>query len=513
MNTPPSSEISEDEILAAVDLGSNSFHLVVARFQHGAPRVIDRMKETVRLAAGLKNDGMLDAEHRQRALNCLARFGQRIASIDSRRVRAVATNTVRRLTAPDAFLKEAGTTLGHPIEVVSGREEARLIYLGVVHSLPISHQRRLVIDIGGGSTEFIIGQQRQPLHAESVQVGCVASSLRFFPGGKITNKRWLRAKEEIGMLLQQFAEEYRETGWRECYGSSGTAKAIETAAIGMQLCENSIDRHAIHGLREAILQAGHVDHFDFKGISAERRPVFAGGVIILESAFESLGIEHMYAIDTAMREGMLWDQIGRAEGSDPRRASIASLARRHGVDESQSTRVAASAQQLARIVDGNWKLGEDGMEWLDWAAQVHEIGLSIAHSQHHRHAGYILRNADMPGFSRDEQRLLAVIVACHRRKPDKTLLHTLPVRYQLFARRIIALLRLAVLFCRARRPETLPDLHLHVDGSQVQLQLPTDWLDQHPLSNADLQVERSQIRELGLQLDLQSVRWVAADDG
>ncbi len=506
MNTSPSIEITEDEILAAVDLGSNSFQLIVARFQHGSPRVIDRVKETVRLAAGLKNNGMLDADHRKRALTCLARFGQRIASIDARRIRAVATNTVRRLANPEAFLKEAGATLGHPIEVVSGREEARLIYLGVAHSLPISYQRRLVLDIGGGSTEFIIGQQRQPIHAESVQVGCVASSLRFFPGGKITGKRWLRAQKEIGMLLQQFAEEYRETGWQECYGSSGTAKAIETAAVGMQLCENGIDRQAIHGLRDAILQAGHVDRLDFKGISAERRPVFAGGVIILESAFESLGIEHMHVIDTAMREGMLWDLIGRAEGSDPRRASIASLAQRHGVDELQSARVAASAQQLARRVDGDWGLGEDGIEWLDWAAQVHEIGLSIAHSQHHKHAGYILRNADMPGFSRDEQHLLAVIVACHRRKPDKTLLQTLPTRHRLFARRIIALLRLSVLFCRARRPETLPDLHLHVDGSRIQLQLPADWLNQHPLSGADLEMECSQIRELGLRLDLQPYR-------
>ncbi len=498
----PGGEMQEGELLAAVDLGSNSFHMVVARYEHGVPRVIDRLRETTRMAAGLDANGSLAAPQRQRSLDCLARFGQRLAGVAPRRVRAVGTNTLRQLAHPQEFLRPAERALGHPVEIVSGREEARLIFLGVAHGLPASRQRRLVVDIGGGSTEFIIGHQLEPLHAESIQVGCVASSLRFFPGGKITRKRWQHAREEIGVLLQQFAMDYQEAGWQECYGSSGTVKAIEGVLTGLALSDHGITLPALTGLRESLLQAGQVEKLRLPGLAEERMPIFPGGVVILESAFEHLGLERMLAVDAAMREGILWDMVGRAEGNDPRRASIQALALRYGVDAAQAARVDATAQSLLQATGGEWLPVEDAAEWLDWATRVHEIGLSIAHSQHHRHAGYILRNADLPGFSRDEQLLLACIVEAHRRKPDRAAFNALPPRLRVFARRIAALLRLAVLLRRARRSETLPPMRLQAQDDRLHLTLPSAWLEAHPLTVTDLDLERGLLAELGLKLEL-----------
>ncbi len=505
MSRHPGGEMQEGELLAAVDLGSNSYHMVVARYEHGVPRLIDRLRETTRMAAGLDANGSLDAEHRQRALDCLARFGQRLAGVAPQHVRAVGTNALRQLLHPQEFLRPAERALGQPIEIVSGREEARLIFLGVAHGLPASRQRRLVVDIGGGSSEFIIGHQLEPLHAESIQVGCVASSLRFFPGGKITRKRWQHAHEEIGVLLQQFAMDYRETGWQECFGSSGTIKVIEAVVSGLGLSEHGITLPALVGLREVMLQAGHIDRLRLPGLSEERMPIFPGGAVILETAFENLGLERMLAVETAMRDGIVWDLMGRAAGSDPRRASIQALARRYGVDEAQSARVDSTAQALLQAIDGQWDLGEDAAEWLDWAARVHEIGLAIAHSQHHRHAGYILRHADLPGFSRDEQQLLACIVESHRRKPDKAAFNALPPRLRVFARRITSLLRLAVLMRRARRSEALPPLRLQAQGERLHLALPMAWLEAHPLTITDLDLERALLAELGLKLELERI--------
>ncbi|PWK92777.1 exopolyphosphatase [Fulvimonas soli] len=493
-------QIRDGELIAAVDLGSNSFHMVVARVEHGEPRVIDRLRDTVRLAAGLRADGTLDTAHRARALASLARFGQRIAGIPSARVRAVATNTVRRLASPQAFLAAAESALGHPVEIVSGREEGRLIFLGVAHDLPASREPRLVIDVGGGSTEFIIGRGVAPLHTESVQAGCIASTLHFFPGGKLTRKRWQRARAELGVLLQQFAEDYRESGWQDTYGSSGSAKAIGSVVQAMKLSDDGVTPAALAAVRDALIEQGQVEAIRLPGLTEDRAPVIAGAVAIFEAAFEALGIERMRVCESSMREGLLWDLLGRAGGSDPRTASIDALANRYGVDRAQARRVEATALQLFDQVAPAWKLDGEAREWLSWAARVHEIGLAIAHSQHHHHGAYILRHADLAGFSRQEQQLLAAIVESHRRKPDKAVFSALPQRYRQLARQITALLRLAVLFRRARRAESLPPLRLAATSQRLRLALPAAWLEQHPLSEADLEQERAPMAELGLAL-------------
>ncbi|WP_201314872.1 Ppx/GppA phosphatase family protein [Dyella sp. EPa41] len=494
--------IKDGELIAAVDMGSNSYHMVVARVEHGEPRVIDRLRETVRMAAGLRADGTLDAEHRARALNCLARFGQRIAGVPSIRVRAVATNSVRRLASPQSFLTSAETALGHPVEIVSGREEGRLIFLGASHDLPASRESRLVIDVGGGSTEFIIGRGFAPMHTESVQAGCIASTLRFFPGGKLNRKRWQRANNEIGVLLQQFAEDYRESGWVEAYGSSGTAKAIGSVVQAMKFSDDGITPASIAALRDALLGQGQISALKLPGLAEDRAPVIAGGVVIFEAAFEALGIERMRVCESSMREGLLWDLIGRAGGTDPRTSSIDALANRYGVDRAQARRVESTALMFFDQIARSWKLDGEAREWLSWASRVHEIGLAIAHSQHHHHGAYILRHADLAGFSRQEQQLLAAIVEAHRRKPDKASFSALPQRYRQLARYITALLRLAVLFRRARRAESLPRMQLGATSHRMRLLVPSSWLEQHPLSEADLEQEQVPMNELGLLLEV-----------
>jgi exopolyphosphatase/guanosine-5'-triphosphate,3'-diphosphate pyrophosphatase len=503
-------QLRDGELLAAVDLGSNSFHLVVARYEHGSLRLIDRLRDSVRMAMGLRANGSLDPQHRERALTSLARFGQRLRALPHDRVRAVATHTVRRLANPQAFLLPAETALGHPIEIVSGREEARLIYLGVSHDLAESTQRRLVVDIGGGSTEFIIGQGFDALETESIQVGCVASTLRFFGDGKFTPKRWKQAQTEIAVELQQFAEDYRARGWGEAIGSSGTAKAIGSVVQANGWSEQGISASSLARLRDAILEAGSVDTLRLAGLAEDRTPIIAGGVAILEAVFTMFGLEHMGVCETAMREGLLYDMVGRAMHGDPRATSIAALASRYAVDRGQAARVHHAAIELFEQVADAWKLGSVERDLLGWAADIHEIGLAIAHSLHHIHGAYIVAHSDLAGFSRQGQQALAAIIRSHRRKPDRETIDALPERLRQPVRRVTALLRLAALLERARTTEPLPPLHLDADERTLRLELPSRWLEQHPLTRADLEQERDQIKLLDLKLQVRPLEKVAA---
>jgi exopolyphosphatase/guanosine-5'-triphosphate,3'-diphosphate pyrophosphatase len=499
---PGPTPLGEGELMAAVDVGSNSFHVIVARYEHGEPRVIDRLRDSVRLAAGLRADGQLDEAHMDHALACLARFGQRLRGLDSQRVRAVATNAVRQLRAPERFLVPAEAALGHPIEIVSGREEARLIYLGVAHGIPDSPQRRLVVDIGGGSTEFIIGRHFETLERESLQVGCIACSLRFFRDGKLTARRWNDALTEIAMEMQQFAAEFRARGWHEAIGSSGTLRAIDEVLHACGWSDAGITAAALARLREAVLACGNVDSVRLPGLSEERAAIFAGGVVILDAVFAAFGIQHMHVAETSMREGLLYDLIGRAEQRDPRTASIDALARRYAVDAPHASRVAATALILFDQVADAWQLGPAERDWLDWAARVHEIGLAIAHSQYHKHGAYIVEHSDLAGFARHEQLVLAMLLRRQRRKPDAAALRALPERLRVPVTRCIVLLRLAVLLHRARSTDPAPELHLHADNAALQLYLPRTWLAAHPLTHADLEQERSHLKALDIKLQV-----------
>lgn len=494
--------LEDGDLLAAVDLGSNSFHLVVARYSLGQLKPIDRLHDSLRLAAGLNPDGSLDPARRERALACLARFGQRLRAIPPERKRAVATNTFRQMRSPRAFQMAAEEALGHPIEIVSGREEARLIYQGVIQGIPETGRRRLVIDIGGGSTEFIIGVGAQALETESLQMGCVASTRRFFGDGKLSGKRWKQAVAEASAELQQFAADYLQRGWGEVIGSSGTIKAIGKIARAGGWYDRGIGPDSLTQIRDALLRAESVDAIDLPGLSNSRKPVIAGGLVVLSAAFEVLGIERMQVCETAMREGVLHDLLGRVQHRDPRQASIDALAHRFSVDRAQAERVEQAALVLFDQVAETWHLGEDERDWLAWAARVHEVGLAIAHSQHHLHGAYLIEHFDLPGFTRGEQEVLALLVRCHRRQIAVDALQNLPERLFYPAVRLTMLLRLAALLHRPRSRDPMPKLKLRVADRDLRIGLPKRWLEQHPLTALDLNQERKHLKALGFRLEV-----------
>lgn len=491
--------LQDGEMLAAIDIGSNSFHMVVARYTLGQLRIVDRLRETVRMAEGLDGRGGLAADERQRALQCLARFGQRIRDIPPQHVRALATNTVRSLASPQAFLVPAETALGHSIEVISGREEARLIYLGVAHAQPPKPgQRRLVIDIGGGSTECIIGAGFDTLERESLQAGCIATTRRFFGNGKLTRKKWRDAVIEVSAEFQQFANTYRALGWNEALGASGTNKAIGDICAAMKLTKGAVTAEALPQVRDRLLQADRIDAIDLPGLSGDRRPIIAGGVLVLEAAFAALGLQRMAVSKAAMREGILYDMLGRGSDKDPRDLSTAALVQRYGIDEAQAVRVEATAMRLFAQVREAWNLDDDDALSLGWAARLHEIGLVIAHSQYHVHGAYLLEHSDIAGFSRQEQQVLASLVRTHRRGVPKSAFDALPDRLLQATRRKAALLRLAVLLHRSRSTEPIPQLELTADGEHLQLVVAKRWIDARPLLRSDLLGEPEDMQGLGI---------------
>ncbi|HEX6766217.1 MAG TPA: exopolyphosphatase, partial [Polyangiaceae bacterium] len=413
---PPSSSVTRTlqapSTVAAVDLGSNSFHLVVARLDEGRVHVLDRLRERVRLAEGLDAKNHLTAEAMERALACLTRFGQRVRELPSGAVRAAGTNTLRQAKNSANFLKRAKQALGHPIEIIAGREEARLIYLGVAHSVPNDEGRRLVVDIGGGSTECTIGEGFDPIATESLFMGCVSYSLRYFPNGIIQRDDFRRAETAAMQELRSFENRFRGLGWKACYGSSGTVLAI-AELIG----EGGITRKGLKKLRATLCEKGSVDKLDLPGLDPERASVLPGGLAILMAVFKRLEIETMSPASGALREGLLYDLLGRIQHEDVRERTIRWLAERNGVDLEHALRVERSAIYCLNQVATAWSLDRaEARQYLSWAARLHEIGLEIAHTGYQRHGAYILENADMPGFSKHEQTLLSAIVLTHRRK-------------------------------------------------------------------------------------------------
>lgn len=488
-------------VVAAIDLGSNSFHMIVARILNGQLHVLDRLQEMVRLAAGLDERGRLDKASQHRALECLERFGQRVHGLPARNVRVVGTNTLRRARNAAKFLAGAERALGHPIEVISGQEEARLIYLGVAHNLPNYAHRRLVVDIGGGSTEFIIGERFDPVAAESLHMGCVSLSLAHFPKGAITSRGWEGAHTAAHLELQPIEAAFRALGWRSVYGASGTVRAIGAAVRAIGPSDAAITLAALHDLRDRILAAGHVRRLRLSGVSAERAPVFPGGLAILVAAFEALGIERLQVADGALREGLLHDLLGRLGSRDVRTRTIQALSARYHVDTAQSERVERTVRLLLGELRDGGGLSEEDAHLLSWAARLHEIGLAIAHTKYHRHGAYLIEHSDLPGFSFQEQRLLAALVRGHRRRFPAQLFKELPRFQARAARRSCLLLRLGVLLNRARADVELPRLRVELEKKTMRIRFPRGWLGRHPLTQADLAMEADYLRAAGLRLE------------
>jgi exopolyphosphatase/guanosine-5'-triphosphate,3'-diphosphate pyrophosphatase len=497
MNTPERSDT-----FAAVDLGSNSFHLLVARRDHGELRVLDRIKDMVRLGGGLDAEGRLDPKVQERAFASLARFGQRLRGIPQDNLRAVGTQTFRRMKNANAFLMIAETALGCSIDIIAGREEARLIYLGVIQGVAGHEDRRLVIDIGGGSTELVIGQGSQPLEMESLQYGCVSLTRRFFGDGRLNRKRWNQALSSVMADLQELQLRYLRAGWDTAIGSSGTIRAVESICRRLGWTERDITADALQMLVDRVLQFETIDAVNLPGLSDRRHPVLAGGLVMLQACFEALEIQTLKVSPFALREGVLQDMLGRLEQRDPRDKTVESFRSRYGVDTAQVERVKNTALAACDKIAGGMFLRPIHRQLLGWAADLHEVGLSVSHSQYQLHSGYLVENSDMPGFSRQEQLFLAALVRNHRRAIPRGFADSLPTRLHEPLRMTLMCLRFACILCRSRDDAAIPVFRLSGTDHKLTLSLSSDWVATHPLTVFDLQQESKDLNPLGLHLSL-----------
>lgn len=492
-------------LLAAVDLGSNSFRLIIGRVEETSAGTqiyqVDALREPVRLAAGLNAEKYLDHPSQQRGWDVLKRFGERLRGFHPDQVRAVATNTLRVAKNAQDFLGEAQRALGFPIEVIAGREEARLIYAGAAHSVPTCPGNRLVVDIGGGSTEFIIGEDYEPIIMESLYIGCVSHSRQFFPSGNVDEYAMKQAELAARREIQIISAPYRDAGWSQAIGSSGTARALA------ELLEaNGFNYGGVHGLtrgglerlKRALIKAENANRLKLSGLKQDRIPVLPGGLSIMLSVFNELEVEHMETTDAALRLGVMYDLLGRTQHQDMRAVTVEQFVRRYGVDRAQAERVGRLAIALYRQLPVAGEDADDGREddeaLLSWAASLHEMGLSISHSAYHKHSAYIGSNADMPGFSRPDQARLAELLLGHVGKLGKLAAQAQQVDWQL-----LFCLRLAVLFCR-RRTDALPDsIEVERLGDGFQVSVPRVWIEANPLTDYSLQREAQEWEKIGMR--------------
>jgi exopolyphosphatase/guanosine-5'-triphosphate,3'-diphosphate pyrophosphatase len=502
--------VPEFSTLAAVDLGSNSFHCQVARVVGDQVYPLDSLREPVRLGAGLTKDKRLDEDFQERALACLERFGERLRGFDKHAVRAVGTNTLRVAKNAATFIRKAEAALGFPIEIVAGREEARLIYLGVAHELPASKEKRLVVDIGGGSTEIIIGSGYRPQRLESLFMGCVSYSLRFFEDGRITKGAMKQAELAARNELQPIVAKFSRGSWQQAVGSSGTVRAIAEVIRQSGYADDGITLAGLDRVRSHLIKAGDMDRVELAGLKPDRLPVFPGGIAILNAIFSELDIDSMTIADSAMRQGVLYDLLGRAHHRDMRDATVAQFMQRYHVDALQARRVATLAFSIHRKLTADAGEPDEGISrCLAWASKLHEIGISVAYSGYHKHSAYILANADMPGFSRDEQMRLAVMVQAHRRSLRKVTkkIEDIGADWDM-----VFALRLAVLLCRSRSEIAVPALQPRRQGRKLRLGIDSAWLARNPLTVTALHDEIRAWDEIGFELKVPGLEEQEAGD-
>jgi len=496
---------TEADLFAAIDLGSNSFHLIVARESHGQLQVIDRIKEMVRLASGIDEQGILSQAKADIAIDCLARFGQRLRDIDGSRIRIVGTNALRKAKNSHDFLTRAEQAVNHEVEIIAGREEARLIYLGVSHGQSDNSSQRLVMDIGGGSTEFIIGKGFDPILTESLHMGCVSMSQFAFADGKINETNFSKAILHAEQELRSIRQQYLRTGWNLSTGSSGTIKAVgKVLATQFKNSYQGITPEGLLWLKQAMINQKKVSNLDLPGLSEERFEVFAGGVAILIATFEILQINLMTVSDSALREGLIYDMLGRINHEDVRTRTIINLTNLYHVETKQVERVSNITLHLYDLLKEQWPINnEDIRQDLIWAAQLHEVGLTIAHNQYHKHGAYIIENSDMPGFSKLEQKRLSILIRSQRRKFPLSELKGLSVHCykQIVFQSVI--FRLAIIFKRGRSDKDFPKVKITAEYDSLTIQFPPNYLEAHPLTHADLLEEVNYLKSIDFKLILE----------
>ncbi len=483
---------SSPSTLAVVDLGSNSFRLEIGRVEGDQIFRLDTWRETIRIGAGIDAKGMLTAKARREALACLTRFRERLSGLHPSGVRAVATNTFRVAKNAGDFLPRAEAALGFPIDIIGGHEEARLIYLGVAHVLPASSEPRLVIDIGGGSTEFIIGRHMTPERLESLKLGCVSMSQRFFPDGALRAENFVAAETHARAEIEAIAGAFGREHWQEAFASSGTALALAAILEENGLSAGGITPEGLARLRKRMVGAGRISRLSLEGVKPERGPVLAGGFAIMAAALVELRVPRINPVGGALRLGVLYDLLGRSSKRDSRAVTVESMLERYHCDRPHAERVAKMAREL--YLKASPKPDPQAAQRVEWAGLLHEIGYTVSHLSFHKHGAYILENADMPGFSAQEQHQLAWLVLGCRGGLSKMsrMLSEHDATAQILA------LRLAVLFHHARRAIDRPRIVLRV-GATIAFGTSRSWLAAHPLTSHLLSVERGEWADLGIR--------------
>lgn len=491
---------------AAIDLGSNSFHMVIARVVDGAMQVLGRLKQRVHLADGLDSNNVLSEEAIQRGLGCLALFAERLQGFSPANVTIVGTHTLRQAINAEDFLQRAADVIPYPIEVISGHEEARLIFMGVEHTQP-EKGRKLVIDIGGGSTELVIGEDFEPRLVESRRMGCVSFANMYFPGGTISKENFNRARLAAVQKLETLAWQYRLMGWQFALGASGTIKAACEVLLAMGEKEKLITPERLEMLYNEVIKHKSFDALSLPGLSDERKGVFVPGLAILCGVFDALAIRELRLSDGALREGVLYEMEGRFRHQDIRSRTAQSLANHYAIDSDQARRVLETTELLyEQWREQNTRQANPQLAaLLKWAAMLHEVGLTINHSGMQRHSAYILQNTNLPGFNQDQQTLLATLVRYHRKGVK---VEDMP-RLTLFKRKqflpLVFLLRLGTLLNNQRQATTKPsDLQLQTDDGNWTLTFPAGYFSQNNLVQLDLEREQTYWKDVtGWQLTIQ----------
>lgn len=490
---------------AAVDLGSNSFHMVIARVVDGAIQVLGRLKQRVHLADGLDANNMLNEAAMQRGLDCLSLFAERLQGFSPTNVTIVGTHTLRQAANAEVFLQRATSVIPYPIEVISGNEEARLIFMGVEHTQP-EKGRKLIIDIGGGSTELVIGENFEPELVESRRMGCVSFATLYFPNGEITKENFQRARLAAAQKVETLAWQYRLTGWDSALGASGTIKAICEVLLASGEKEKCIKPAHLEHLYNMVMKYKSFSSLSLAGLSEERQSVFVPGLAILTGIFDALAIRELRLSDGALREGVLYEMEGRFRHQDIRSRTARSLADHYAIDSEQARRVHNTTKHLyLQWQEQNPNLVHPQLAaLLKWAAMLHEVGLTINHSGLQRHSAYILSNTNLPGFNQDQQALLALLVRYHRKaiKVDEMPRLTLFRKKQFLP--LMFLLRLGTLLNNQRQATTTPaTLDLETDDNCWTLIFPQGYFSQNNLVLLDLEREQqywSDVRGWKLQI-------------
>lgn len=489
-------------IYAALDLGSNSFHMLVVRVEgEQYMSVIDNLKESVRLGAGFDENDCLTSEAQERALACLNRFSQRLRGIPPEHIRIVGTNTLRQAKNARDFLSRVHEVLPVPVDVIGGSEEARLIHLGVTHYLAPSEKRHLVIDIGGGSTELIIGKNQRPIIRESISMGCVSYSLRYFRKGRLQEKAFEEAVLSVGQKLEPYTQTFAKNKWERAIGASGTIKAIASIHHALGLPRDLITMEGMLLIKDRLLRTKSIETAELPGLKEDRMEVIAGGFAVLFGLFKSLKIKKMHVSQNALREGVLLDLLGRERNQDKRQETVERLQKFYDVDTVQAGRVRKIALKLfPQIAEHLHHPPSLAIDLLGWAADLHEIGLRIAHHGYHKHGAYILQNGDLDGFSQSEQGLLSFLVLNHRKRLKANLG---PYEHQ-FNWPLVLILRLSYILFRERRDLDLPDINIQWQKHQIQIHTDPQWLQDHPLTQFDLSLEQNYWKRLGWKLQISS---------